>query len=287
MHPHRVVAEFCYWLLIDLQGTLRHGRSDGCLCPAEWLKRVLGMDSVKLRNKVLIRLSAWVLAAMFRLLFMTLRIRIRCGSQGPVPYGDWGSERYLMCMWHDAIAGTIFGGRVTNASTLVSRHADGSYVADAVEALGMTPIRGSSGGGGAVAMRQMMEVANDLHVCIATDGPRGPRHVVKDGILFLASVTGRGIVPVAFAAQRAWKPRGKWTDLVVPWPFSTVWLISCEPLYLPAGLSRDQLGPYREQLQHLMEELDAKAEALATGVLEDSADRLIIAPKPETNSCAA
>ncbi|MCB9952888.1 MAG: DUF374 domain-containing protein [Planctomycetaceae bacterium] len=240
---------------------------------------------MKLRNRYLIRFCAWIMAGVFRLLFATLRIRIRCGSQGPVPYGDWGDERYLMCMWHDAIAGTIFGGRVKDTATLVSRHADGSYVADAVEMLGMTPIRGSSGGGGAAAIRQMMEAAKDLHICIATDGPRGPRHQVKDGILFLASVTGRGIVPVAFAAKRAWKPKGKWTDLIIPLPFTTVWLLAPEPIYVPPGLSRDQLGPYWEQLQQAMESIYAKAEAYASGQLDDTNEPLII-NNPEPTSVA-
>ena len=235
----------------------------------------------------MLRWCAWLLAGAFRLLFATLRIRIRCGSQGPVPYGDWGDERYLMCMWHDAIAGTIFGGRVTNAASLVSRHADGTYVADVVEILGMTPIRGSSGSAGAAALKQMMQAANNLHISIATDGPRGPRRVVKDGIIFLASATGRGIVPVVFSARWAWRPKGRWTDLVIPLPFTTVWLMSVEAMYVPPGLTRDQLEPYRAELQRQMDELCARAEATARGELPDSTEPLIIAPKPAAATRAA
>lgn len=231
---------------------------------------------MKIRNRTLIRCLAWLLAGAFRLLFATVRVRIRCGPQGAVPYGRWGTDRFLMCMWHDAIAGTIFSGRSVDLAALVSRHADGEYVAEAIDVLGIKPIRGSSGHGGAAAMREMMEAAREHHIAIATDGPRGPRRVVKDGIIFLASVSGRGIVPVVFAARSYWSWKGRWTDLVIPRPFTTVWLMSTPPLFVPPGLSREQLGPYREQLQHMMDELSARCEAIARGELPDPPEALIV-----------
>jgi lysophospholipid acyltransferase (LPLAT)-like uncharacterized protein len=110
---------------------------------------------------------------------------------------------------------------------------------------------------------------------------------VKDGILFLASVSGRGIVPVTFAARKCWRPKGKWTDLVIPYPFTTVWLESSEPLYIPPGLTRDQLVPYRAQLQQILDDLSAHTEALAKGDLPDSPEPLIVASKPAASAPAA
>ncbi|MCA9079130.1 MAG: lysophospholipid acyltransferase family protein [Planctomycetaceae bacterium] len=238
---------------------------------------------MKLRNKTVIRWCACVLSVLFRALFATLRVRIRCGSQGPVPYGHWGDQRFLMCMWHDAIAGTIFGGRSQHLAALVSGHADGGYVADALKVLKIRPIRGSSSHGGAAALREMIEAASDHHVAIATDGPRGPRHEVKQGIVYLASVTGRGIVPIAFACQSAWHLQGRWTDLVVPKPFSTVWLVSEEPLYVPYHLDRDELEVYRAELQQRMDALNQWADDLAAGEIPDSDAPLVIAPASTTS----
>jgi hypothetical protein len=148
-------------------------------------------------------------------------------------------------------------------AALASRHADGDYVADVMTAVGIQPIRGSSNHGGAPAVKQMLEVARDSHITVATDGPRGPRRVVKPGILFLASHAGRRIIPVAFAAANAWRPQGRWTDLTVPMPFSTVYALGGVPLEVPAGLTREQLAPWRDELQRRMDELQADADRLA------------------------
>jgi hypothetical protein len=149
---------------------------------------------------------------------------------------------------------------------LVSRHADGSLVADAMQAVGVTAIRGSSRRGGAAALRQMMEAAADYHIAIATDGPQGPRHVVKEGIIYLASQTGRPVVPAAFSARSAWRPRGRWTDMVVPRPFSRTYVIIGSPIAVPAGLSREELEPYRQQVQRAMDAVTDEAERRAGGV---------------------
>jgi lysophospholipid acyltransferase (LPLAT)-like uncharacterized protein len=140
-------------------------------------------------------------------------------------------------------------------AALVSQHAEGGYVADCLESIGVPTIRGSSKRGGAAAIRQMMEAAQDYHIAIATDGPRGPEHVVKDGIIYLASKTGRPIIPMVYTAARAWRPRFRWTDLTVPKPFSRAQLIGGPPLHVPPDLNRQQLESYRAALQEAMDQL--------------------------------
>ena len=114
-------------------------------------------------------------------------------------------------------------------------------------------------------MRQMLEAAADYNIVIATDGPRGPRRVVKEGIVFLASQSGRPIVPVAFAARRAIRPRGRWTDLVIPVPFTKAYCGAGAPIHVPQGLPRNELEPYRAQVQQGMDDLQAYLDALAEG----------------------
>jgi len=220
---------------------------------------------VKIRSRFLIRSLAWLLRLGLLALFATTRKKLVTPVPGISPYADTHGEKYLYCIWHDEIAGAIFSGSTRDCAALVSRHADGSYVADIVETLGMTPIRGSSQRGGATALRQMMDEAASKHICIATDGPRGPRRVVKDGIVFLASQTGRRIVPYAFAASRMWRPRGSWTDLAIPWPFSTVYIVGSWPMSIPADLDREQLAPYKARLQAEMDRMNAAAQRLACG----------------------
>ena len=220
---------------------------------------------MKIRSRFLIRTLAWSLGLLFRVLFATTRKRLVTAVPDISPFADTRGTKYIYCIWHDEIVGAIFSGPPRDCAALVSKHADGSYVADIVEALGMTAIRGSSQRGGSAALRQMMDEAATKHICIATDGPRGPRRVVKDGIVFLASQTGRTIIPYAFAASRMWRPRGSWTDLAIPWPFSTVYIVGSWPMAVPPNLSRDELALWRETLQAEMDRMNAAAQRLAAG----------------------
>ena len=228
---------------------------------------------MKIRNPRIIRFLAQALAGVMRLWFRTMRLRVLIEIPGVDPYGEAPpggrqDERFLYCLWHDAILGIIFARPHRRMAGLVSLHADGSYVAEVMTAFGIRPIRGSSGRRGAGAVREMMDAARDWHIAIATDGPRGPRHVVKDGILYLASLTGRGIVPTTVAAKRSFRPRGRWTDMLVPFPFTRIWVFGAAPIFVPPNLKPDQLAPYREQLQAAMDAIEMLADRVARGEVD-------------------
>lgn len=223
---------------------------------------------MKIRNPRIIRFLAHALAGVMRLWFRTMRVRVQCEIPHTDPYTPGQSDRYLYCLWHDAILGIIFARPHRQMAGLVSLHADGSYVAEVMAAFGIRPIRGSSGRRGAGAIREMMNAARDWHIAIATDGPRGPRHVVKDGIIYLASLTGRGIIPSVVVARGSFRPRGRWTDMLVPLPFTRTWVIGAKPIQVPPNLKPDQLEPYREQLQAAMDALETHANQAIRGEVE-------------------
>ena len=67
--------------------------------------------------------------------------------------------------------------------------ADGALIADTIENMGFRTIRGSSTRGGKEALLQMSRTGgNDL--AITPDGPKGPRHRVKNGLIYVAAKTG-------------------------------------------------------------------------------------------------
>lgn len=224
---------------------------------------------MKIRNRTVIRAIAHVAAILLRGWFRLVRLRVLTETPVIDPFVKSPSEKFLYCLWHDAIFGMIISRPHHSMAGLVSLHADGAYVANMMDIFNVRPIRGSSGRRGAGAMREMMQAAEDWHIAIATDGPRGPRHEVKDGILYLASQSGRGIVPTAYTARRGWRPRGRWTDMLIPRPFTRSWIIGSQPIYVPPGLKPDQLGPYREQLQRAMEEVNQFADRIAAGEVDD------------------
>ena len=174
------------------------------------------------------------------------------------------SERYILCVWHDSLLFPLFSADATwqQASCLTSRHFDGSYIAELTERLGLRAIRGSTNHGGTEAIRQLIDEAADRHVVITPDGPRGPRRVMKSGAVFLASQTGRQMVVAGFSCRRGWRIQGKWTDMLIPCPFTTLYLVPSVPITIPPGLTRPELERHVAEVQSLFDEVNAHAERL-------------------------
>ncbi len=182
---------------------------------------------MRIRSERLTKFVAWLVVVTLKLLFATCRkeFAIFPGTNG------WDPDlpgRFLYSAWHDVLFFPLLMAKPHNGSALTSRHRDGAYVAETLRLLNVAPYRGSTTRGGAQALRQLLNVAEQQHVTITPDGPRGPRREMKDGIVFLASRTGLTIVPAAFSCRRGVRFRGTWTDMLLPLPFtmSTAFLAS-------------------------------------------------------------
>ena len=129
---------------------------------------------------------------------------------------------------------------------LISPSVDGEIGAMMVARFGGRAIRGSSTSTGALALRDYYEALAKQNVSpvITPDGPRGPRFQFKPGAILLAQMSGRPILPMSYAASRAWLI--KWDKFVIPWPLSRVVIAIGPPVYVPrvmdaASMERKQV----------------------------------------------
>ena len=129
---------------------------------------------------------------------------------------------------------------------LISPSVDGEIGAMIVKSMGGEIIRGSSTHTGARALRDYYEALAHQGVspAITPDGPRGPPWKFKPGAVLLAQLSGRPMIPLSYAASRAWKI--KWDRFVIPAPLSRIVIVVGEPVYVPKGL--DAAGLERAQL---------------------------------------
>ncbi|MCE9603267.1 MAG: lysophospholipid acyltransferase family protein [Planctomycetia bacterium] len=217
---------------------------------------------MKIHSPRVNRIMARCAVAVCRTLFRTLRMHFLEADPSVNPYhGDGPAVIYSV--WHDVAAYPIFAGRHKRTVALVSKHQDGSLLASGLSMCDIGLVRGSSSRAGASAMREMIDLPDDRNIVMTPDGPRGPRRRTKAGMVFLASHTGRPIVPCGFAATRDWKIPGSWTNLSIPKPFSTVYLITGEPIPVPRGASREEMAAIEEHVQREMDRLTEAAEQLA------------------------
>ena len=86
---------------------------------------------------------------------------------------------------------------------------------------------------------------------ITPDGPRGPRFKFKPGAIFAAQITGKPVVPIAFAAKPAWVLR-TWDKFVIPSPFARVCIAIGEPYFPPAEIDDEQMAAAQREMERRM-----------------------------------
>jgi hypothetical protein len=143
-------------------------------------------------------------------------------------------ERFVYAFWH---SGLLMGALLhpgEGIAVLVSQHRDGELIARIIRHLGYVAARGSSTRGGDSGVRELLAWAEQgRQLALAPDGPRGPAEQMKDGVYYVATRTGRRVVPIGFGVRRAWVLRS-WDRFRVPQPFARICVTHGAPIALGA-----------------------------------------------------
>lgn len=205
-------------------------------------------------EKLLLKIGPWLAAGMIRLVHASLKVE----TLGEQPLRElWGSHRHIiLAFWHDQLFMMATGYRGPGASVLISASRDGEYIARTMDYFGIGSIRGSSTRGGRAAFREMVDMTREpVDLVITPDGPKGPRHEVKEGVVQLARLSGRPVVPMAFACSRGHRFRS-WDSFLLPLPPGRGVFSFGAPLYYAKD---DSAENFRQRLQQAMEENERTA----------------------------
>ncbi len=131
-----------------------------------------------------------------------------------------------------------------------------------VRRFGGQVIRGSSSHTGARALRDYYQALakDNVSPVVTPDGPRGPRFKFKPGAILLAQMSGRPILPMAYAASRAWLV--KWDKFVIPVPFSKVVIAIGPPKYVPRVTDARILEGLQEEMERELKRLFEAAQSM-------------------------
>lgn len=199
-------------------------------------------------------------AAAVRLLALTLRIR---RDETPVlPLWRAGTPA-IYVVWHARILllPCLYGSR--RARVLASRSRDGELVTRFAKAFGLEAVRGSSSRGGASALWLLARALRDGHdVVVVPDGPRGPREMLKPGVVALARLSGAPIVPLALGASVEWRA-GSWDEFRVPRPFARCVLRFGDPIHVPRHAAGAAEEAVRKDVEAALRELSWRVDAEA------------------------
>ena len=180
-------------------------------------------------DRILLSSAPWLAARLIKFIYLLLK---------PDTIGEerlnliWSEGQHvIIATWHDQlllISPRYDGGA---AKVLISKSKDGELIARVISYFGLEAVRGSSNRGGRAAFRELVQLSKEpFTLGITPDGPTGPRHQLKEGVVQLARLSGRPIVPLAFACSHGHRFQS-WDRFLLPYPWGKAVYAVGEPLY--------------------------------------------------------
>ncbi len=217
-------------------------------------------------RRALYALAAPLGAALIRAWWCSCRV-VRIEGEEHLAAALARAPSLIPCYWHQH---QLFCGkflvdqrpRGLAAGWLISPSVDGELGAMLVRRFGGAVIRGSSTHTGARALRDYYQALtrDAVSPVITPDGPRGPRFRFKPGALLLAQMSQRPILPMAYAASRAWLV--KWDKFVIPVPFLARIVIAIgAPRYVARVIDAAGLERLQEEMERELQRLYGAARA--------------------------
>lgn len=161
-------------------------------------------------------------------------------------------QNWIYSSWHENVAVGSWALKNQQLATLISNSNDGEYIARAVAAFDNIPIRGSSSANGARATREILRFLNRGHsATITPDGPRGPRRQLQMGVIALAAMSARPLIPYHIEANRQWQ-FSSWDRHKMPKPFSRLVIGFGAPYYVDKQRFKTEAESIRQEFESVM-----------------------------------
>jgi len=209
------------------------------------------------------RLIALVARFVIRMIGLSLRYRIHGSEHLERARAISPTDQPAFAFWHGHQFPVVYHYRRQDLVVLSSLSRDGTLQTLILSGLGYHCVRGSSSRGavrGLIALIRAMKKGRGS--LFGVDGPRGPYHEVKPGVLFVAGKTGEVIMPIGIAVGKAKIFEKAWDRYILPRPFTRVVLLHGEGIEVPAGTPPESLDRMAKELGTILEHLTREAESL-------------------------
>ena len=211
---------------------------------------------MKVGDRLLMKIVPFIASRVMRLLNLSLK-KETLGEDHLRRTWERG-EQVIISFWHDQLFLLVFGYPGKHAKLLISSSKDGELLARTMKYFDQDTVRGSSSRGGRAAFKEMLELCKEkVDIVLTPDGPKGPRHELKNGVVQLARMSGRPVMPMAFVCNRGHRFKS-WDRFLFPYPFGRGVYSFGEPLYFD---KQEGVDGFRARLKKAMQDNQKQAEA--------------------------
>lgn len=183
-------------------------------------------------------------------------------------FGQAEHTPLIAALWHGQhIMGPFMRPDNIEMVALFSRSADAELNAQVAQRLGFSVVRGSGGRnetrlekGGARAVIQLKRALQEgLSVAMIADIPHGTPREAGMGIITLARLSGRPIVPAAYASSRRRVLEKTWDKTVVNLPFGRAVVCVGDPIYVDRDADTAHMEQKRREVTDVLNAVTAQA----------------------------
>jgi hypothetical protein len=208
------------------------------------------------------RILSFIGWAIISLWSRTVRMRF-VNREVPERFAAEG-KNYIFAFWHGRQFLLFHNHRNTGIVIPASESRDGEIQAGILQRFGFEVVRGSSKRKGERALLGLVDgLRKGKTIAIAVDGPRGPIHEAKQGVVYLSGKLNKPIIPMATGASRRWILQKIWDKYLLPMPFATGVVVYGDPITV-GGITVDELESKRKELETSLNSLTARADGYFT-----------------------
>ncbi len=210
----------------------------------------------------------WFLTSYFRFVYYTNpRLKDAANEQDLVGTVD----PFIVTFWHGQhIMAPFICPKGVDVVAMFSRSADAELNARVAEKLGLITVRGSGGRGSRArpekgGARALLTLKNALKkgqsASMIADIAHGKAREAGDGIILLAKLSGRPIIPVAYAFSRNHVLRKSWDKTAIPLPFGRSTVVRGDDIWVDSDADEQQLEEKRMELTRQLNDATTRAYA--------------------------
>lgn len=181
-------------------------------------------------------MRAWALGLLAFFVYKTLSLTWRVKIQEPEELKKLLKEKspVLLAHWHGDELALIQLAKSYRIVTLSSHSKDGSIMTLVLNLLGAKVVRGSSSRGAVSGYLGLIrQIKKGYNCSFAVDGPRGPLHKAKMGVVETSKNLQIPIFCAGISYDRAWVFRKSWNQAYLPKPFAQLRIVWRGPLPIP------------------------------------------------------
>ncbi|MCB2197858.1 DUF374 domain-containing protein [bacterium] len=167
----------------------------------------------------------------------------------------------VVVAWHEDLFCSIYALRGKRYFGLVSPVWQGELIGQFMKGMGFELVRGSSSTSPIAGLKSSIRILKEGKVLASIlDGPEGPARIAKEGPVYLASISGKPIVPMVTHARPMWRAPS-WDHHKIPLPGARYVVRYGEPMVVPSKLRKEAIASYTEQLSQRLDALLGEAKA--------------------------